>query len=47
MKIKRIGHRYTDSESGVTLDCWFPRDNKKKRAKLLVQESWADSKRLR
>jgi len=27
MNIKRIGHRYFDSESGVTLDCWFARDN--------------------
>lgn len=29
MKIKRTGHRYTDAESGITLDCWFPRDNQK------------------
>lgn len=29
MNIKRIGHRYFDSESGVTLDCWFARDNEK------------------
>ncbi|MEK7259469.1 MAG: DapH/DapD/GlmU-related protein [Pseudomonadota bacterium] len=29
MTIKRTGHRYTDAESGITLDCWFPRDNKK------------------
>ncbi len=29
MNIKRVGHRYFDSESGVTLDCWFPRHNEK------------------
>lgn len=28
MKISRTGHRYTDAESGKTLDVWFPRDNK-------------------
>ncbi|KKO10905.1 hypothetical protein LCGC14_0023880 [marine sediment metagenome] len=27
MIIRRVGHRYFDSESRVTLDCWFPRDN--------------------
>ncbi|MDT0594934.1 DapH/DapD/GlmU-related protein [Glaciecola petra] len=29
MKISRIGHRYSDVQSGKTLDVWFPRDNKK------------------
>lgn len=29
MNIKRVGHRYLDSESGVTLDCWFARDNER------------------
>ena len=29
MIIKRIGHRYFDSETGVTLDCWFSRSNEK------------------
>lgn len=29
MSIKRIGHRYIDSESGLTLDCWFARDNQR------------------
>lgn len=29
MKISRIGHRYSDAQSGKTLDVWFPRDNKK------------------
>ena len=28
MTIKRIGHRYTDANSGATLDVWFPRSNK-------------------
>ncbi|BBP43516.1 DapH/DapD/GlmU-related protein [Thiosulfativibrio zosterae] len=28
MTIKRIGHRYRDSKTGVTLDVWFPRSNK-------------------
>ncbi|MBD3754169.1 MAG: tetrahydrodipicolinate succinyltransferase [Gammaproteobacteria bacterium] len=28
MTIKRIGHRYTDAKTGVTLDVWFPRSNK-------------------
>ena len=27
MSISRIGHRYIDSESGNTIDCWFPRSN--------------------
>ncbi len=29
MTIKRTGYQYTDAESGITLDCWFPRDNQK------------------
>ncbi|MDG6777972.1 DapH/DapD/GlmU-related protein [Thiomicrorhabdus sp. zzn3] len=28
MTIKRIGHRYSDAKTGVTLDVWFPRSNK-------------------
>ena len=28
MTIKRIGHRYTDNNSGKVLDVWFPRSNK-------------------
>ena len=28
MTIKRIGHRYSDSKSGATIDVWFPRSNK-------------------
>jgi len=29
MKVSRIGHRYIDSESGKTIDVWFPRSSKK------------------
>ncbi len=29
MTIKRIGHRYTDTETGKTLDTWFPKSGKK------------------
>lgn len=29
MKVNRTGHRYFDSESGITLDCWFARDNER------------------
>jgi 2,3,4,5-tetrahydropyridine-2-carboxylate N-succinyltransferase len=28
MTIKRIGHRYTDANTGKVLDVWFPRSNK-------------------
>lgn len=28
MAIKRVGHRYSDSKTGATLDVWFPRSNK-------------------
>ena len=28
MSIKRVGHRYTDVKTGVTIDVWFPRSNK-------------------
>ncbi|MBN2647570.1 MAG: tetrahydrodipicolinate succinyltransferase [Thiotrichales bacterium] len=28
MTIQRVGHRYTDAKTGVTLDVWFPRSNK-------------------
>ena len=27
--MKRVGHRFKDAASGVTLDVWFPRDNEK------------------
>lgn len=29
MSIKRIGHRYIDTQTDKTIDTWFPRDNKK------------------
>lgn len=29
MTIQRIGHRYVDTETNITLDVWFPRDNAK------------------
>ena len=29
MSITRVGHRYTDAESGTVLDVWFPRDNQR------------------
>lgn len=38
MKIKRIGHRYFDSELGVTLDCWFARDNQRIERSCLSQK---------
>lgn len=28
--MKRVGHRFRDADSGVTLDTWFPRDNERK-----------------
>ncbi len=28
MNVKRIGHRYIDAETGITIDTWFPRSNK-------------------
>src|SRR5690606_37153878 len=38
MNIKRLGHRYLDSESGVTLDCWFPRNNERVQRSCLAQK---------
>jgi 2,3,4,5-tetrahydropyridine-2-carboxylate N-succinyltransferase len=38
MTIKRIGHRYTDSKSGVTIDVWFPRSNKEIARSCLAQK---------
>ena len=38
MTIKRIGHRYIDSNSGKTLDVWFPRTNKKIARNCLAQK---------
>ncbi|MCP5357598.1 MAG: tetrahydrodipicolinate succinyltransferase [Pseudomonadales bacterium] len=38
MGIKRVGHRYSDAETGVTLDCWFPRSNQKLRRSCLADK---------
>ena len=38
MSIKRIGHRYRDTESGKTLDTWFPRSNKQIARSCLAQK---------
>ena len=38
MTIKRIGHRYIDSNSGKVLDVWFPRSNKQIARSCLAQK---------
>ncbi|PHS24470.1 MAG: tetrahydrodipicolinate succinyltransferase [Methylophaga sp.] len=38
MTIKRIGHRYSDSKSGTTIDVWFPRSNKEIARSCLAQK---------
>ncbi|RVU86175.1 tetrahydrodipicolinate succinyltransferase [Leucothrix sargassi] len=38
MTIKRIGHRYIDSNSGKVLDVWFPRSNKEIARNCLAQK---------
>jgi len=38
MTIKRIGHRYIDSNSGTTIDTWFPRSNKEIARNCLAQK---------
>ncbi|NOQ82282.1 MAG: tetrahydrodipicolinate succinyltransferase [Methylophaga sp.] len=38
MTIKRIGHRYSDSKSGSTIDVWFPRSNKEIARSCLAQK---------
>ena len=38
MTIKRLGHRYIDSETGTTLDTWFPRNGKKIARSCLAQK---------
>ena len=38
MTIKRTGHRYIDSESGKTIDTWFPRSNKQIARNCLAQK---------
>lgn len=38
MTITRTGHRYRDSESGKTLDVWFPVDNSRKQRRCLAEK---------
>lgn len=38
MTIKRIGHKYSDVETGKTLDVWFPRSNKQIARNCLVSK---------
>jgi 2,3,4,5-tetrahydropyridine-2,6-dicarboxylate N-succinyltransferase len=38
MKITRIGHRYLDSESGKTIDIWFPRSSKELKRSCLAEK---------
>ena len=38
MTIKRIGHRYSDVNTGTTLDVWFPRSNTKISRNCLAQK---------
>lgn len=38
MKISRIGHRYIDSESGKTIDVWFPLDSKELKRSCLAEK---------
>lgn len=38
MTITRMGHRYVDSESGITLDTWYPRQNKITQRNCLAQK---------
>ncbi len=38
MTIKRSGHRYIDTESGKTIDTWFPRSNKQIARSCLAQK---------
>lgn len=38
MKISRVGHRYLDSESGKTIDVWFPRSSKELKRSCLAEK---------
>ncbi len=38
MKVNRIGHRYFDSESGKTIDVWFPRSSKELKRSCLAEK---------
>ena len=38
MSIQRVGHRYTDVETGKTVDTWFPASNDKKKRGCLAEK---------
>lgn len=38
MKVSRVGHRYLDSESGKTIDVWFPRSSKELKRSCLAEK---------
>lgn len=38
MSVTRIGHRYIDVKTGVTLDIWFPKSNKQHARDCLAQK---------
>lgn len=38
MSVTRVGHRYIDVGTGVTLDTWFPKGNKKLKRNCLAQK---------
>lgn len=39
MSINRIGHRYIDTETGKTIDAWFPSTNKETRRSCLAEKA--------
>jgi 2,3,4,5-tetrahydropyridine-2-carboxylate N-succinyltransferase len=39
MTISRLGHRYFDSESGKTIDVWFPRSSKELKRSCLAEKA--------
>ena len=39
MLVKRLGHRYRDSETGKSLDVWFPQTNARNRRSCLAEKS--------
>ncbi len=38
MLIKRVGHRYVDADSGITLDVWYPKSNKRSPRRCLAEK---------
>lgn len=38
MLIKRLGHRYVDADSGVTLDVWYPKSNQRSQRRCLAEK---------